>query len=309
MQNPRTTRWPSWESLLERPTKTWSSTRKRYAWDRRQHDDLVNIHVRDKEGGGTSWTKLWRPFTYHQEHGLRGISNNYRLFRGNWSRIQIKTNVKIYIECQRLIGIRFHGWEVLCWTTELSNCQQQRYTLSLTRCFVLAKLLSVHDQWSLGQAQLIGSRSLQNIMNWTVVLKNPSCSSGKFSQDTQHCSYFRKSQERWRKRKVSLKNSKIESSSCRCTATLIGEKKETKKFVWNSPDVAAYARRFPKGHRSFLGPGSEEKWYGTHIHKPNGSWNSVAGLLMMNLRESGHPLSRGKQVRCFEQLEKAKEVE
>ena len=61
----------------------------------------------------------------------------------------------------------------------------------------------------------------------------------------------------------------------------------------NTSSVAAYARRFLKGHRSFLGPGSAEKWYGTHSHKPNGSRNNVADRMMINLRESGHPPFRG----------------
>ena len=50
--------WPTWECLLECTTKTWSSTGRRYARDRRQRDDLGDIHVRDNEGGSTSWTTL-----------------------------------------------------------------------------------------------------------------------------------------------------------------------------------------------------------------------------------------------------------
>ena len=52
--------------------------------------------------------------------------------------------------------------------------------------------------------------------------------------------------------------------------------------------VADYARKFAKGHRSFLGPGSEKKWCGTHVYKPNGEWDDV-----VNLSESGHPVFRG----------------
>ena len=86
----------------------------------------------------------------------------------------------------------------------------------------------------------------------------------------------------------------IESSSCRCTATFDWRKAgNTEVCMAKSSDVAAYARRFSKGHLSFLRPGSEEKWYGTHIHKPNGSWPDVADLMMINLRESAHPLFRG----------------
>ena len=60
----------------------------------------------------------------------------------------------------------------------------------------------------------------------------------------------------------------------------------------NSSIVAACARRFREGLWSFLGPGLEEKWYRTHIHKPNGSWNDLADLMMLHLRESGHRLFR-----------------
>ena len=36
-----------------------------------------------------------------------------------------------------------------------------------------------------------------------------------------------------------------------------------------------YARRFSPRRWSFLGFGSEKKWYSTHEHKPQGEWDSV----------------------------------
>ena len=36
----------------------------------------------------------------------------------------------------------------------------------------------------------------------------------------------------------------------------------------NSEKVKSYARRFPRGHWSFLRPREENKWYGTHTYKP-----------------------------------------
>ena len=74
----------------------------------------------------------------------------------------------------------------------------------------------------------------------------------------------------------------------------LGEKRNKQIWMSNSSDVAAYAGRFPEGHWSFLGPETEEKWYGTHIHNPNGLWNEVAELMMINLRASRHPLFRGR---------------
>ena len=63
--------------------------------------------------------------------------------------------------------------------------------------------------------------------------------------------------------------------------------------VANSLMVAEYARKFAQGRQSFLWPGSEKKWYGTHEDKPNGEWNDVADTMMINFSESGHPVFRG----------------
>ena len=90
---------------------------------------------------------------------------------------------------------------------------------------------------------------------------------------------------------------------------VLGEKQKTRNIVCRILQVfAAYARRFPKGHWSFFGPGTEETWHGAHIYKPNGSWNHVADLMMVNLRESGHPLFRGTTA-FFRGSFNAKEVE
>ena len=51
-----------------------------------------------------------------------------------------------------------------------------------------------------------------------------------------------------------------------------------------------HARNFAPGHWSFLGPGSEIKWHGTHENKPNGEWCEVAEIMMINFSESGHPV-------------------
>ena len=54
-------------------------------------------------------------------------------------------------------------------------------------------------------------------------------------------------------------------------------------------NVATYAKTFPLGCWSFLGPGCEKKWYGTHVHKPSGEWNRVAEIMTVNFAESGYP--------------------
>ena len=71
-----------------------------------------------------------------------------------------------------------------------------------------------------------------------------------------------------------------------------GERGYTEKCIMNSVTVAHYARRFLLGRWSFLGPGSEKKWYGTYSDKPDGDWDKTAELMMLNFAESGHPIFR-----------------
>ena len=68
----------------------------------------------------------------------------------------------------------------------------------------------------------------------------------------------------------------------------------------NANLVSFFARRFSSGRWSFLGPGSEKKWYSSHDSKPQREWDRVAELMMIKFSESRHqvfratsPLSRG----------------
>ena len=71
-----------------------------------------------------------------------------------------------------------------------------------------------------------------------------------------------------------------------------GEKGHTERCDFNSHTVADYARKFPRGHWSFLGPGSEEKWYGTCTNRPDGSWNQSVENMIANFSGSGHTIFR-----------------
>ena len=58
-------------------------------------------------------------------------------------------------------------------------------------------------------------------------------------------------------------------------------------------------RRFGIGQWSFIGPGSEKKWYSSG-NSPQGAWDNIAEQMLLEFAESGHrifrattPLSRG----------------
>ena len=60
----------------------------------------------------------------------------------------------------------------------------------------------------------------------------------------------------------------------------------------NADLVSIFAKKILPGRWSFLGPGSEKKWYSTHVSRPRGEWDRVAELMMIKFRESGHPVFR-----------------
>ena len=70
--------------------------------------------------------------------------------------------------------------------------------------------------------------------------------------------------------------------------------------VKNAEFVKTFAKRFGIGQWSFIGPGSEKKWYPSE-NSPQGAWDHIAEEMLLKFAESGHPifrsttpLSRGK---------------
>ena len=71
-----------------------------------------------------------------------------------------------------------------------------------------------------------------------------------------------------------------------------GSKDNEQECELSAKLVSLYAKRFSPGRWSFLGPGSEKKWYSIHKSKPQGEWDRVAELMMINFGESGYPVFR-----------------
>ena len=59
----------------------------------------------------------------------------------------------------------------------------------------------------------------------------------------------------------------------------------------NARVVKVLARRFGLGQWSFIGPGSEKKWYSAE-NSPQGAWDHIADDMLLEFAESGHPTFR-----------------
>ena len=51
-------------------------------------------------------------------------------------------------------------------------------------------------------------------------------------------------------------------------------------------------KKFGAGQLSFLGPGSEKKWYSVNEDSPQGERDKIAELMMLKFGESEHPVFR-----------------
>ena len=71
-----------------------------------------------------------------------------------------------------------------------------------------------------------------------------------------------------------------------------GSKENKQECKSSAQLISIYAKRFSPGRWSFLGLGSEKKWYSAVECKPQGGWDRVAELMMLKFGESRHPVSR-----------------
>ena len=75
----------------------------------------------------------------------------------------------------------------------------------------------------------------------------------------------------------------------------------------NAGVVKVLARRFGVGQWSFIGRGSEKKWYSAE-NSPQGAWDNIAEEMLLEFAESGCPISV-QQLPCPWVSSKAKDVE
>ena len=80
-----------------------------------------------------------------------------------------------------------------------------------------------------------------------------------------------------------------------------GTKDNEEECLANARLVSLYERRFGKGQWSFIGLGSEKKWYSIKEDSPQGIWDKIAERMLLEFAESGCPnfrattrLSRGQ---------------
>ena len=86
---------------------------------------------------------------------------------------------------------------------------------------------------------------------------------------------------------------KIHRKNCRCSMTFLVEQKTMKNNVWQTLDsYHCIQEDLGKGQWSFIGPGSEKKWYSIKEDSPQGIWDKIAERMLLEFAESGCPIFR-----------------
>ena len=71
-----------------------------------------------------------------------------------------------------------------------------------------------------------------------------------------------------------------------------GTKDNEEECLANAKVVSIFAKKFGIGQWSFIGPGSEKKWYSMEEDSPQGIWDHIADKMLLEFAESGCPIFR-----------------
>ena len=70
------------------------------------------------------------------------------------------------------------------------------------------------------------------------------------------------------------------------------KKDNEEECLANAKVVSIFAKKFGIEQWSFIGPGSEKKWYSMEENSPQGIWDHIADKMLLEFAESGCPIFR-----------------
>ena len=88
-----------------------------------------------------------------------------------------------------------------------------------------------------------------------------------------------------------------------------GSRDNEKECESNVNLVSPYAKRFGTGQWSFVGPGSDKKWYSISEGSPQGEWDNMAERMMLEYSQKADIQLSVLQVHCPEVDSKARAMD
>ena len=251
---------------------------------------LENVHDCNNGISSIHGKELPEQKSVHHEHNRSHTQTNVRQICKDWCLSKMRS-----LDWKQLVGKIIHGntcpWLVM---KELSIFNAQRKCLSL----FIFRVVSWQDSRKLPIERCMWTKigMVKNSLKITETLTESTVSqwnsSGISSQDSIRCSSMKKS-------KVTVE---IDESSENFTGRIIfmsmfndiscGSKDNEKECLANAKLVSLQAKRFGKGPWSFIGLGSEKKWYCISEDSPQGVWDNMTERMLLEFAESGCPIFR-----------------
>ena len=161
------------------------------------------------------------------------------------------------------------------------NLQSTKVSVSSDSVLCLGKFFNIPNPTKLGRTELQEAEPREAAEIMMLSTESRLKSSGTFSQDSQRCSSAIKSVifgAIWDKhQKISQEEfsfmSMFNDISC-------GRKDNKDVCLANAEIVKVLAKKFDVGQWSFIGPGSEKKWYSSE-NSPQGAWDNIAGEMLL----------------------------
>ena len=150
--------------------------------------------------------------------------------------------------------------EICSYPRPSDHVDKSKSTRLLRFRFILGKMSDhseANQRWENQVEEFRQCNSYRELLGIDGEPENRLSSSGIFSLDYGRSS--RRSRKTCMIETVKLKML-IESSSCQCSITSNGQREEIRNMYFKYRKVKKYAKRFSRGHWSFLGPGDEKKW-------------------------------------------------
>ena len=121
--------------------------------------------------------------------------------------------------------------------------QQQKYMFTQLLFYAWWRCMSTSTQLTDGKVKWNNLKCPLLMENLRESMEKQLNSSGISFQDLRHCRFFRRSRMICRSGTLNVRNSQIGSSSCQCSTTLIGQEKETMRFVFRIQKKSGRSRR------------------------------------------------------------------
>ena len=150
--------------------------------------------------------------------------------------------------------------------------------------FYLGRILQLPDSKEAWKNRIAGVKSVRSYRDYDGINEEPTEFEFNIFPGFTTLQLCGKLNDHWATWDKHQKLSQEEPHPCRCSMTSLVTKGNKDECLANAAVVKVFARKFGAGQWSFIGPGSEKKWYSAE-NSPQGAWVILRKKCCWNLQK------------------------